>query len=121
MNMLDLVQWPAFVTSVAAAWLVASATKRRRNIGFWVFLASNALWIAWGVRTSAMALIALQVCLAGLNIRGLFKTEEKSREVPKGSPAAGRNPLRPLRKGLFPGGDSSGAARHRRGGTARRE
>jgi hypothetical protein len=32
--------------------------------------------VAWGLHTSAWALIALQVCLAGLNIRGLFKTED---------------------------------------------
>jgi hypothetical protein len=72
---LDLVQWPAFIASVAAAWLVASRNERRRNWGFWVFLLSNVLWTVWGVHTSAMALIALQVCLAALNVRGLFKTD----------------------------------------------
>lgn len=72
---LDLIQWPAFAASLTAAWLVASTVQRRRNIGFWVFLFSNVLWTAWGLHTSAMALIALQVCLAALNIRGLFKTE----------------------------------------------
>ncbi len=77
MALLDAVQWPAFAASVAAAWLVASNTKGRRNIGFWIFLGSNVLWVAWGLHTGAMALIALQVCLAALNIRGLFKTEDK--------------------------------------------
>jgi hypothetical protein len=76
---MDLVQWPAFVASVLAAWLVASNVKRRRNAGFWVFLFSNVLWVMWGLHTSAMALIALQLCLAALNIRGLFKTEDESR------------------------------------------
>ena len=74
-DMLDLIQWPAFLASLAAAWLVASETRRRRNCGFWVFLLSNALWTVWGLHSSAFALIALQVCLAALNIRGLFKTE----------------------------------------------
>ena len=74
-NMLDLVQWPAFLASLAAAWLVASDTRRRRNWGFWVFLLSNVLWTAWGWHRSAYALIALQVCLAALNMRGLLKTE----------------------------------------------
>ncbi|WP_429611083.1 hypothetical protein [Variovorax sp. W2I14] len=78
MEMLSLVQWPAFAASVAAAWLVASNSKTRRNAGFWVFLLSNVLWTVWGVHTSAWALIALQVCLAALNIRGLFKTEDKA-------------------------------------------
>lgn len=76
MDILDLLQWPAFVASVAAAWLVASNNKGRRNAGFWVFLGSNVLWVIWGVHTQALALIALQVCLAVLNIRGLFKTED---------------------------------------------
>ncbi|MGJ7564142.1 hypothetical protein ACSFBX_17405 [Variovorax sp. RB2P76] len=75
-DLLSLIQWPAFAASVVAAWLVASREKSKRNVGFWVFLLSNVLWVAWGLHTSAWALIALQVCLAGLNIRGLFKTED---------------------------------------------
>lgn len=73
--MLDALQWPAFVASLLAAWLVASNAKRRRNAGFWVFLLSNVLWMAWGWHTRAWALIALQVGLALLNVRGLYKTE----------------------------------------------
>ncbi|MDM0009478.1 hypothetical protein QTI51_32245 [Variovorax sp. J22G73] len=72
---LDLIQWVAFAVSLLAAWLVASTQERRRNIGFWVFLLSNVAWTVWGVHTSAHALIALQVCLAALNIRGLSKTK----------------------------------------------
>lgn len=75
-DLLSLIQWPAFAASLAAAWLVASTSKGRRNLGFWIFLASNVLWIAWGLHTTAWALIALQICLAALNIRGLFKTED---------------------------------------------
>lgn len=78
MNFLDLIQWPAFAASVAAAWLVASNQQGRRNTGFWVFLVSNVLWVVWGIHTNAFALIALQVCLAALNIRGLFKTDDKA-------------------------------------------
>jgi hypothetical protein len=72
---LDWIQWPAFASSVAAAYLVASNTRTRRNAGFWIFLLSNVLWVVWGTQGGAWALIALQVCLAVLNIRGLFKTE----------------------------------------------
>jgi hypothetical protein len=72
---LDLLQWPAFAASLAAAYLVASTSKRRRNVGFWIFLVSNVLWIGWGLHTEAWALIALQVCLAGMNVRGLPKTQ----------------------------------------------
>lgn len=72
---LDLVQWPAMVATVLAAWLVASNRQGRRNAGFWVFLGSNLLWGLWGLHDGAYALIALQVALAVLNIRGVSKTE----------------------------------------------
>ena len=75
MTVLDLVQWPAMIVTVAAAWLVASTHKRERLVGFWLFLASNALWVVWGVHTEAYALIVLQVCLAAMNIRGARKAE----------------------------------------------
>lgn len=73
---IDLVQWPAMAASLLAAWLVASSQKARRNVGFWVFLVSNVLWVAWGWHDGAWALIALQVALAVLNIRGVRKTEQ---------------------------------------------
>ena len=80
MDWLDLVQWPAMAVTVGAAWLVASTHKRRREIGFCTFLASNALWIAWGWHTSAWALVVLQVCLAALNVRGVVKAEPQQRD-----------------------------------------
>ena len=75
MQWVALIQWPAMVATLAAAWLVASTGKHRRMIGFWVFLASNVLWIAWGWHDEAYALIALQVGLAAMNIRGVHKNE----------------------------------------------
>lgn len=75
---LGWVQWPAFAASVLAAWLVGSKSARRRNAGFWVFLASNALWVAWGLHSQAIALIALQICLGVMNIRSLAKTDSES-------------------------------------------
>lgn len=78
--MIDLLQWPAMAVTVAAAWLVAAQSKRRRGIGFWMFLTSNVLWIVWGWHDRAWALIFLQVCLAALNIRGVRKNDpEQSR------------------------------------------
>jgi len=74
-RMLDLIQWPAMVVTVLAAWLVGSRSTRRRAIGFWVFLASNALWIAWGVPAHAYGLIVLQVALAVMNMRGVSRNE----------------------------------------------
>jgi hypothetical protein len=61
--------------TVTAAYLVASQSRRRRSVGFWLFLASNALWIAWGWYANAAALIVLQMALAAMNVRGARKNE----------------------------------------------
>ena len=61
--------------TLLSAWLVASQKKGRRQWGFWLFLVSNVLWIAWGVYAKAYALITLQVGLAFLNIRGVKKND----------------------------------------------
>lgn len=70
---LGLLQWPAMAVTVLAAWLVASSRPARRRAGFWVYLLSNGLWVAWGLSAGAHALILLQVCLAAMNIRGVSK------------------------------------------------
>jgi hypothetical protein len=67
---LDALQWPAMAVTLAGAWLVASKSRRRRLAGFWVFLASNVLWVIWAIQARAWALLALQVGLAFMNIRG---------------------------------------------------
>lgn len=72
---LDAIQWPAMAVTLCAAWLVASRSKQRRAIGFWVFIASNALWIVWAWHTKSWALIALQVGLFAMNVRGAVKNE----------------------------------------------
>lgn len=76
MEWLSWIQWPAMVVTVAASWLVSSQDERRRNWGFWVFLLSNVLWIAWGIDSAAWALVALQVALAAMNMRGAAKTDD---------------------------------------------
>ena len=76
MDWLNLLQWPAMAVTVAASWLVGSSQEARRNVGFWIFLLSNALWVVWGLHAGAPALIVLQVALAAMNIRGAVKTDE---------------------------------------------
>jgi hypothetical protein len=39
-------------------------------------MASNVLWVIWGVHAGAMALVVLQVALAALNIRGMKKADK---------------------------------------------
>jgi hypothetical protein len=63
------------VATTTAAWFVGSQKKNRRNWGFWLFLISNILWAAWGWHDHAYALIALQIALAIINIRGAEKNE----------------------------------------------
>ena len=73
--MLDAVQWPAMAVTLFAAWLVASRHKARREHGFWWFIASNVLWIVWAWHVHAWALIALQLGLFAMNVRGALKNE----------------------------------------------
>ncbi|MGH8790094.1 MAG: hypothetical protein ACREYA_34110, partial [Cupriavidus necator] len=68
---LEAAQWPAMVVTVVATWLVGSRRSARRRAGFWVFLASNVLWIAWGWHGGAYALIVLQLALIAMNLRGM--------------------------------------------------
>ena len=74
-ELLDAVQWPAMAVTLIAAWLVASTRKSRREAGFWWFIASNILWIVWGWHAHAWALIALQVGLFAMNVRGAVKND----------------------------------------------
>ena len=74
--LLDAIQWPAMAVTLLASWLVASSNERSRERAFWCFMASNVLWVVWGWHDGAFALIALQVGLFALNIRGARKTEE---------------------------------------------
>jgi hypothetical protein len=75
MDLLGLLQWPAMIVTVLAAYLVASSDEKRRGVGFWVFMLSNVLWVIWGWHAQAYALMALQVCLAAMNIRGAKKNK----------------------------------------------
>jgi hypothetical protein len=75
MDLWNLVQWPAMAATLASTWLVGSTKRGRRLIGFYTFLVSNVLWIAWGWHDNAWALVALQVGLAFLNIRGANKND----------------------------------------------
>ena len=87
-DLIDAIQWPAMVVTVAASWLVGSTHRRRRGVGFWVFIASNALWVVWGVHAGAPALCVLQACLATLNVRGMLKARKSAADDAAGKPAA---------------------------------
>ena len=106
---LDLIQWPAMAVTIAAAGCVASTSKSRRRTGFWLFLASNVLWIAWGWIAAAWALVVLQVALAALNFRGAQKQApaDEDRPAPRMAPPVRR------RRGRAVGTRLATAARRR--------
>ena len=74
--LLNFLQWPAMVATLASAWLVASQLKQRRTVGFLCFILSNILWIFWGWHDGAYALIAMQIGLLFLNLRGALKNDK---------------------------------------------
>ena len=76
---LDAIQWPAMVVTLLSAWLVGSQSKHKRSIGFWFFIASNIMWVVWGWHDGALALIALQVGLFALNVRGAMKNDDSEK------------------------------------------
>ena len=77
-TLIDLLQWPAMAVTLAAAFLVGARHARRRIFGFYTFIASNILWIVWGVHDEAWALIALQVGLLAMNVRAIFRTHTEA-------------------------------------------
>lgn len=75
-QVIDLLQWPAMAVTLCAAFLVGARHARRRIVGFWVFILSNVLWITWGIHDGAWALIALQLGLCAMNVRGIVRNEK---------------------------------------------
>lgn len=71
-----LLEWPAMLVSLAAAWWMASRDKSKRILAFALLIVGNLMWIAWGWGDSAWALIALNVGLLALNVRGIVKNED---------------------------------------------
>lgn len=74
-SLLDMLQWPAMAITLVAAFLVGARHARKRIVGFYTFIVSNALWITWGVHDGAWALIALQTGLFAMNVRGIVRNE----------------------------------------------
>ena len=75
-TLLDLLQWPAMAVTLCAAFLVGARHARKRIVGFYTFIVSNLMWIAWGVHDGAWALITLQAGLLAMNVRGIVRNEK---------------------------------------------
>lgn len=85
MDFINLLQWPAMVMTVWAAWWIGSSQAYRRRIGFWFFIISNVLWAVWGWQIHAWALVVLQFCLCVMNLRGLKKNNPDATAAPEES------------------------------------
>jgi hypothetical protein len=75
-TLIDFLQWPAMIVTLGAAFLVGARHAHRRIFGFYTFIVSNVLWIVWGVHDGAWALIALQLGLLAMNVRGIWRNEK---------------------------------------------
>jgi hypothetical protein len=74
-EVLALLEWPAMAITLAAAWWMGSQRATRRILAFSLLIVGNLLWIGWGWGESAWALIALNLGLLGLNVRGIAKND----------------------------------------------
>ena len=71
-----LLEWPAMAISLTAAWWMGSQRAGKRIIAFCMLIVGNLMWIAWGWGEHASALIALNIGLLVLNVRGIVKNED---------------------------------------------
>lgn len=69
--MIDFMQWPALILSIAGAWCVGGSTSRQRLVGFWLFLLSNIAWGLWGFGAGAWAVVISQLVFTITSIRGI--------------------------------------------------
>src|SRR5690606_14282789 len=88
-SLIDLLQWPAMLVTLIAAWLVGSRHRVRRCAGFLCFILSNVLWVIWGWHSQAWALIVLQLGLFAMNLRGTRKNAAPPLET-RDEPEKGR-------------------------------
>ena len=72
---LAYLEWPAMGVSLVAAYLMGSKKAKKRIVAFSLLILGNLLWIGWGWGDTAYALIALNLGLLALNVRGIMKNE----------------------------------------------
>lgn len=85
-DILAMLEWPAMAISLVAAYLLGSIDPTKRIVAFIMLIIGNLMWIGWGWGDDAKALIALNVGLMALNVRGIFKNEEAKKEDEEAGP-----------------------------------
>lgn len=61
--------WTACVLLLIGLKLVGD----KKSAGLFVAAASEALWVAWGVMTHSMAIVAMGICLICMYVRAIQK------------------------------------------------
>ncbi len=91
-DILPLLEWPAMAISLVAAYLLGSVKPGKRIVAFVMLIVGNVLWIGWGWGNDAKALIALNLGLMALNVRGIFKNEDakEAEQEPKSQKLSAR-------------------------------
>lgn len=75
-----ILEYAAVALSMAGALLVSSPKRRRRRAGFLVWIASNALFVAWAACIDARAVIIMYLFYSVTSLRGVISNKE-SRNV----------------------------------------
>ena len=70
---LGALQWPAMIIALIGAWYVGHAHPRARMWGFWGFLISNILWVAWALHNHAWGLLIMQALFIVTSARGIYQ------------------------------------------------
>ena len=63
----SIISWVACALLLVGLKLIGD----KRVLGFWIALAAEFMWIAWGAATGAMALVAMSVCISIMYIRAI--------------------------------------------------
>jgi hypothetical protein len=71
---LNALQWSAAIISVLGAWCVGARAADARRVGFALFLASNVLWLAYGLATRQWGIVLMQAAFTVTSIRGTITT-----------------------------------------------
>lgn len=67
------VEWGGAATGLLGAGLLALNHPSWSRWGFVAFLASNMMWISFGVATSAWGLVAMQVGFTATSLVGIYR------------------------------------------------
>jgi len=67
----SMVGWAASITALIGAALIAMRSPRLSKWGFVAFLASNLLWIGWGIHCGAWELVCQNVGFLFTSVAGI--------------------------------------------------